>query len=103
MALSNWWKFMREQRNAEHHKTITGVDPRTSAPLMEEEAVRMKVATMLRELFDGGADPLVLIQSYLVGAVWLADNNGVTREQLVKLVTTVELKRERQLIFKPGE
>lgn len=103
MSLSNWWKMRRAEREAEAYKTITGVDPRTSGPQLEEQTVRMKVATMVRELFDAGADPIVLIQSYLVGAVWLADNCGISREQLVKLVTAVELKRDRALIFKPGE
>lgn len=103
MSVTNWWKQRRAEREAQAYKTITGVDPRASGVGMEEQSVRMKVATMVRELFDGGADPIVLIQSYLVGAVWLADNCGVSREQLVQLVTSVELKRDRALIFKPGD
>lgn len=101
MGMNEWWKHRRAQRNADAHKIITGVDPRTSAPLLEENTVRMQIATMVRELFDAGADPILMIQCYMAGAVWLADNSGVSRDQLVKLVNAIELKRDRSLIFKP--
>lgn len=101
MAINEWWKRQRAERSAEAHKLITGVDPRTMRPRMDEHDVLMQVATMIRELFDGGADPILLIQAYMTGAVWLADNSGISREQLVQLVQAIELKRDRSLIFKP--
>lgn len=101
MGISEWWKKQRAQVSADAHKTITGIDPRTSAPALEEHAVLVEVASMVRQLFDAGADPIVLIQAYMTGAVWLADNVGISREQLVQLVKAIELKRDRQLIWTP--
>jgi hypothetical protein len=101
MGINEWWKQKRAAVSADAHKLITGVDPRTSRPLMDEHDVLMQIATMVRELFDGGADPILLIQAYMTGAVWLADNSGISREQLVQLVQAIELKRDRSLIFQP--
>ena len=101
MPISEWWKQKRAERSREAHKLITGVDPLTQRPLMDEHDVLMQVAAMVRQLFDSGADPILLIQAYMTGAIWLADNNGISRDQLCQLVRAVELKSDRSLIFKP--
>lgn len=100
MALDEWWKQRRAEANRQAMKTITGVDPATQRPLMDAHDVQMQIGTMVRQLFDGGADPIHLVQCYLMGAVWLADNVGISREQLAKAIHAVESKRD--FIFKPG-
>lgn len=99
----SWWDRKRAERDAKATSAITGIDPRKSSAGVDEQGVKMAIAKGLRQLYDGGVDPVVLVQSYLAGAVWLADNSGITRDELKKAIDMLEMKRERQLIFKPGD
>lgn len=86
---------MAEQRSAAH-PLLQRVD-------RELEGQRMQVGHFVRQCFDGGFDSETLVQSLMVGAIWLADNLGISRDALHEIIRRTELKRERQFIFSPGE
>lgn len=100
--IDNFWKRRRAERDAKARKIITGIDPSKATSSADEHTVRVQIATMLRQLYDAGIDPVVLVQSYLAGAVWLADNSGISRDQLIEAVKLCAMKSDRQLVYTPG-
>lgn len=101
MGISEWWKQRRRLRVDDASKQTLGVDPKTQGGADAIAAQQFNVGVFVRQCFDAGYEPITLIQTLLVGAVWLADNVGVSREQLAKVVYAVELKSDRQLIWMP--
>ncbi len=99
----SWWENRRRLRVDSVSKQLLGDDPRTQVGSDALAAQQFRVGVFVRECYDGGFDPISLIQNLMVGAVFVADNHGVSRDQLIKLIPMIELKKERQLVFDPSD
>lgn len=98
----DWFKNrLAAERAAAARKEVEGVNPLLKSADADLQEQRLAVGFAVRRWFDGGMDPETLVQSLLVGAVWLGDNLGISRDALVEVIRRTELKRERELIFKP--
>lgn len=100
--LSNWFQQQRRLRVDDTIRALQGEDPRKSAGADALAAQQFTVGMAVRSWYDANFDPVSLIQNLLVGACFIADNHGVSREQLAKLIMMVELKSDRQLIYNPN-
>lgn len=80
---------------------VTGVDPRKSSEGDARAAQRRTIAEMVRQLVDGGFDPMLIIEMFLAGAAFLGDNHGVSRQQLANWITEVRMADGRQLVYVP--
>lgn len=64
-------------------KIITGVDPRKTTSAAELAAQRQVVARIVFDLVNNrGFEPEGLIQMFIAGAAFLADNAGISRDNL---------------------
>lgn len=100
--MSDWWKKkMAAERAAKARTQLEGVNPLLRSVDSDLQAQRLAVGHAVRGWFDGGFDSETLVQSLMVGAIWLADNLGISRDALHEIIRRTELKTERQLIFKP--
>lgn len=101
--MSEWWKRkMAIERSAKARGQLEGVNPLLRSQDANLHEQQLAVGHFVRQCFDGGFDSETLVQSLVVGAIWLADNLGISRDALVEIIRRTELKRERQFIFKPG-
>jgi len=99
----SWWKQkMAIERAAKVRAQLEGVNPLLRGQEQNLLEQQMAVGHAVRQWFDGGFDSETLVQSLMVGAIWLADNLGISRDALVEVIRRTEMKKERQLIFKPG-
>ena len=80
-------------------KIITGNDPRLATSEDARQAQRFKIAEFVRQAYDGGYDPMVLVEMLLAGAAFVGDNYGVSRQQMAKVICEMRLADERQLIY----
>lgn len=64
-------------------------------------AQSFQIATAVKQWFDGGYEPANMIRMLLSGACFLADNCGVSREQLIKVITMATAPSDAELIWKP--
>lgn len=100
--MSEWWKKkMAAERSAKAREQLEGVSPLLTSAGTSLEEQRLIVGHFVRQCFDGGFDSETLVQSLAVGAIWLADNLGISRDALVEIIRRTEMKSERQLIFRP--
>lgn len=83
-------------------KLITGSDPRMSQGADAEQAMRFTIANFVRECYDAGMNPMVMIEMLLAGAAFIGDNSGVSRQQMQKVIGEIALGPDRQLVFAPG-
>ena len=81
---------------------ITGEDPNKDPLSRDRQAQRQAVAGIVRQLLEKGYDPMVIIEMYIAGAAWLADQVGVSRGQLAHAIKEVQLSGDRSLIWTPG-
>lgn len=101
--MSNWWNRRRRLRVDDTSKLLLGPDVLKPAGADDLAAQQYQVGIAIRGWYDAGYNHIGLIQNLLVGACFVADNTGVSREQLAKLIVMVEMKKERQLIYKPDD
>lgn len=100
--MSEWWKKkMAAERAAQAREAIEGTNPLLRSQDANLQEQRLVVGHFVRQWFDSGFDSETLVQSLMVGAIWLADNLGISRNALHEIIRRTELKKERQLIFKP--
>ena len=100
--MSDWWrKKLAAERAAKARTEIEGVNPLLRGVDSDLQAQRLAVGHAVRQWFDSGFESETLVQSLVVGAVWLADNLGISRDALVEIIRRTELKKERQLIYRP--
>lgn len=100
--MSEWWKKkVAAERAAKARGQIEGINPLLKSADAELQQQRLVVGHHVRQWFDGGFEGETLVQSLMVGAIWLADNLGISRDALHEIIRRTEMKRERQLIFKP--
>lgn len=83
-------------------RVITGSDPRMAHSEDARQAMRFQIAEFVRQCWDAGYDPMVMIEMLLAGAAYLGDNVGVSRQQMQKVIGEIQLGQERQLIYTPG-
>lgn len=100
--MSDWWKRkMAAERAAKAREQLEGISPLLTSQGTSLQEQRLVVGHFVRQCFDGGFDSETLVQSLMVGSIWLADNLGISRDSLVEIIRRTEMKAERQLIFKP--
>lgn len=100
--MSRWFdRKMAKIRVDNAVKHVIGDDPARKGGEDALQAQRFNIASAVRQWFDGGYEPLELIRMLLSGACFVADNVGVTREQLVEVIRAAGPMKDAQLIFKP--
>jgi hypothetical protein len=101
--MGSWWENRRLLRAKATTEALLGENPATRGSSDDLAAQQFKVGMFVRACFDGGFDRISLIQNLLVGACFIADNFGVSRQQLSEVILAIELKKDRQMIYKPGD
>ena len=102
-GVGSWWERRRRLRVDETSKQLLGPDTLKPAGADDLASQQFQVGVFVRQCVDAGFDQLSLLQNLLVVSVWLADQIGVSREQIAKTVHAIEMTRDRQLIYKPGQ
>lgn len=92
----------RRIRVDEAVKHVIGDSNRVGTGSDAERAQSFVIAKFVRECFDAGFEPLNMIRMLCAGACFLADNSGVSREQLVEVIRAAKLMPGRELIFDPS-
>jgi hypothetical protein len=82
-------------------RQITGADPRKAHGEDAKQSQRFQIANFVRQVYDAGYDPLVIIEMLLSGAVFIGDNTGVSRQQMAKVVVELAINENRSLIWTP--
>lgn len=83
------------------HREIVGVDTSKSSAESDLQAQRRMIAQIVFRLFHQ-CDRITLLQMLLSCACWVADQHGVSRDQLSKLVQMVGMG-DNSLIFDPSK
>ena len=100
--MSEWWKKkLAAERSAKARQQLEGVSPLLTSAGTSLHEQQLVVGHFVRQCFDGGFDSETLVQSLMVGAIWMADNLGISRDALVEIIRRTEMKKERPLIYKP--
>jgi len=86
---------------------ITGVDPRKSVSGAELAAQRDVVARIVFDLVNNrGFEPIGLIQMFVAGAAFLADNAGISRDKLREYICDAvdgaKLPEDASIVLRPG-
>lgn len=89
------------ERAMEALKVVTGSDQLKRASDTDRATQRVTFAQLVRQVYDGGWDRMTLIESLLAGACFLADNHGVSRQQLCAFVAELALSKDRELVYAP--
>lgn len=82
-------------------KHVIGGDASRQAGADALNAQSFKIATFVKQSFDAGFEPANMIRMLLSGACFIADNCGVSRDQLVQAIRMSQAPADAQLIYKP--
>lgn len=80
---------------------VIGTDPRRAAGSDSQQAQLAQIGETCRQWFDSGYEPATLISGLLTMACYFADNMGIEREELHRVIREAHLAMDRQLIHRP--
>lgn len=83
-------------------RVVTGTDPRLAHSEDARQTMRYQIANFVRQIYDAGYDPLVIIEMLLSGAAFVGDNHGVSRQQMAKVIVELAVRGDRSLIWVPS-
>jgi len=94
------YDYIRRMLVDKQASSIIGDDEKRKATSDDERAQSFAIAKFTQECFDAGFDPVNQIRMFLVGAIWLADQCGVSREQMIE-VLRVARAPDVETVIKP--